>query len=283
MNTAPHHDSSYRGRIAPTPSGWLHEGHAATFRTAWERARACKGKLVYRTEDLDGQRCRPVFAAAAMEDLRWCGLDWDEGPDCGGPRAPYVQSERFGWFREVFERLCESGLLYPSPHSRAEIRRSKPGISPANGEPVFPPALRPERGSAGGSRTSKPVNWRFRVPDGRRISFEDGRCGRKTYQAGVDFGDFLVWRKDGVPSYELAVVADDHAMEITEVVRGEDLLVSTARQLLLYEALGWEPPAWFHCPLVLDPETGVRLSKTAGSRSLRAGRTPRRFSPSPSP
>jgi glutamyl-tRNA synthetase len=218
-----------------------------------------------------------------MEDLSWCGLDWDEGPDCGGPHGPYVQSERLEWFREVFQRLRETGLVYPSPHSRTEIKRYGPRISPANGEPIFPPALRPEGTTDGALHATCAMNWRFRVPEGRSICFMDGRCGEKAYEAGVDFGDFLVWRKDGFPSYELAVVADDHAMQITEVVRGEDLLVSTARQLLLYEALGWQPPAWYHCPLVLDPETGIRLSKTSRSKSLRAERMPRRFSPSPSP
>jgi glutamyl-tRNA synthetase len=107
------------------------------------------------------------------------------------------------------------------------------------------------------------------VPDGRPIHFHDGRCGEKTYIAGEDFGDFIVWKKDDWPSYELGVVVDDHAMEVTEVVRGEDLLVSTARQLLLYEALEWRAPEWYHCPLVIDPETGYRMSKTHKSRSLR--------------
>ena len=121
------------------------------------------------------------------------------------------------------------------------------------------------------------MNWRFQVPDGAVICFTDERCGPQRFVAGRDFGDFLVWRKDGLPSYELAVVADDHAMAITEVVRGADLLLSTARQLLLYRALGWTPPAFYHAPLVRDAE-GRRLAKRADAVSLRelrkAGMTP---------
>lgn len=266
MPGPPAPSSSYRGRIAPTPSGWLHLGHAATFKITWARARRANGVLVYRTEDIDPVRCRPEYAAGAMEDLRWWGLDWDEGPDCGGPCGPYIQSQRMECFEDVFERLRQAGLIYPSPHSRKEVDAAGAVKSPANGEALFPRSLRQPPCQ---NLPQEPVNWRFRVPDDKRIVFEDKRCGPVSYEAGSDFGDFLVWRRDGYPAYELAVVADDHAMHITEVVRGEDLLVSTARQLLLYEALGWEPPQWYHCPLVMDPATGARLSKTAGSLGLR--------------
>jgi glutamyl-tRNA synthetase len=149
---------------------------------------------------------------------------------------------------------------------------------------LFPPALRPPQDA--GREYFEPgcINWRFRVPDGRTIVFTDARCGDLRYTAGVDFGDFLVWRKDGFPSYELAVVADDHAMQITEVVRGEDLLMSTARQLFLYEALGWPPPRFYHCPLVRD-ESGQRLAKRHASLSLRTlreqGRQPEDLRQSP--
>ena len=266
------HPSSvaYRGRIAPTPSGLLHLGHAATFSIAHLRARAAGGTVVYRTEDLDPDRCRPEFAEAAMEDLRWWGLDWDEGPDCGGPFAPYVQSERMARFQADMEQLVAAGTVYASPHSRRHIAEAETAISPANQEAVFPPELRPARPTATRFDPQAEINWRFRVPDGRAVTFEDGRCGQVTYVAGQDFGDFLVWRRNGLPAYELAVVTDDHAMEITEVVRGEDLLVSTARQLLLYEALGRIPPAWYHCPLVIDPVTEHRMSKTHRSLALRA-------------
>ena len=276
-----------RGRLAPTPSGLLHAGHARTFAIAAERAGSAG--LVMRIEDLDGPRCRPEYAAAALEDLRWLGLEWTEGPDVGGPFGPYVQSERTAWYLEIWRRLEAAGVIYPSPHSRRDVDAAAtaphddPATDPAteppppgarslrdrvtpDAEPLFPTALRParwERAAAPGG-----VPWRFRVPDGRVIEFHDALCGTVRRTAGVDFGDFVVWRRDALPAYELAVVADDHAMEIEEVVRGEDLLTSTARQLLLYEALGWTPPAWCHTPLVCDAE-GNRLAKRSGGRAIR--------------
>ena len=251
-----------RGRLAPTPTGLLHVGHARTFAVA--AARAGSAGLVLRIEDLDGPRCRPEFTAAAMEDLRWLGLEWTEGPDVGGPHPPYVQSERAAWYLEVWRRLEATGLIYPSPHSRRDVEAA--ATAPHEGEPIFPPALRP----AGRERAAAPggVPWRFRAPDGRTIEFHDGLQGRVTRTAGVDFGDFVVWRRDDLAAYELAVVADDHAMEIAEVVRGEDLLTSTARQLLLFEALGWPPPAFAHAPLVCDA-TGRRLAKRTGGLAIR--------------
>ena len=276
-----------RGRIAPTPTGYLHAGHARTFAIAADRARGAG--LVLRIEDLDGPRCRPEFAAAALEDLRWLGLDWTEGPDMGGPHSPYVQSERADWFLEVWRRLEAAGAIYPSPHSRRDVEEAAnaphdpvspavqeaPSASERVCEPIFPPALRPthrERATAPGG-----VPWRFRVPDGRTIEFHDALKGTVCRTAGVDFGDFVVWRRDDLAAYELAVVADDHAMEIAEVVRGADLLTSTARQILLYEALGWTPPAFCHTPLVCDA-SGHRLAKRTGGLAIRelrhAGWTP---------
>ena len=264
-----------RGRLAPTPTGFLHVGHARTFALAADRAAGAG--LVMRIEDLDRDRCRPEFTAAALDDLRWLGLEWTEGPDVGGSHAPYEQSRRGDWFLEVWRRLEATGAIYPSPHSRRDVQEAAtaPHAAAGGGEPVFPRTLRP----ASWNRAAVPggVPWRFRVPDGRVIEFEDGRLGTVRHTAGVDFGDFVVWRRDDLAAYELAVVADDHAMEIEEVVRGEDLLVSTARQLLLYEALGWKPPRWFHAPLVVDAR-GERLAKRSGGlaiRDLRArGHTP---------
>ncbi|NCA10464.1 tRNA glutamyl-Q synthetase [bacterium] len=254
-----------RGRLAPTPTGFLHVGHARTFALA--AGRAAGAGLVIRIEDLDRDRCRPEFAAAALDDLRWLGLEWTEGPDVGGPHAPYEQSRRADRFLGVWRRLAAAGAIYPSPHSRRDVEEAATAPhTPAGGEPVFPPALRPaawDRAHAPGG-----VPWRFRVPDGRVIEFEDGRLGKVRRTAGIDFGDFVVWRRDDLAAYELAVVADDHAMEIEEVVRGEDLLTSTARQLLLYEALGWNPPRWFHAPLVVDT-AGQRLAKRAGGLAIR--------------
>jgi len=255
-----------RGRLAPTPTGLLHVGHARTFALAAERAGAAG--LVMRIEDLDGPRCRAEFVAAALDDLRWLGLVWTEGPDVGGPHGPYRQSERTPWFLDVWRRLEAAGVIYPSPHSRRDVEAAAvaPHESAGDGEPIFPPALRPprrERAAAPGG-----VAWRFRVPDGRTIDFQDAIQGLVRRTAGVDFGDFVVWRRDDLAAYELAVVADDHAMEIAEVVRGADLLTSTARQILLNEALGWPPPAFCHAPLVCDA-AGQRLAKRAGGLAIR--------------
>lgn len=260
----------YRGRLAPSPTGLLHLGHAATFTHAWQRARAAHGQVILRIEDLDSDRCRPEFVDAIGEDLRWWGLDWDEGPDRGGPHSPYHQSKRFCHYLRVWAALRDGGWIYPSPHSRKDLAAAL--AAPQEGdakEAVFPPELRPSPGTGRRASAPKGVNWRFRVPDGEIISFHDGRCGALRYTAGLDFGDFLVWRRDDVPAYELAVVVDDYAMEITEVVRGEDLLLSTARQILIYRALGWPPPAWWHAPLVRDA-TGRRLAKRNAALSLRA-------------
>jgi glutamyl-tRNA synthetase len=267
-----------RGRLAPTPTGHLHVGHARTFALAAERARRAGGTLVYRTEDLDASRCRPEFAAAAIADLRWLGLDWQEGPDVGGPCGPYVQSERLPWFAEVWRRLQASGAIYPCDKSRKDVSRSLTAPhAEDDAEPIFPPDLRPARGLGRELTAPGASNWRFRVPDGETIAFDDALRGPQAFVAGRDFGDFLVWRKDGFPAYELAVVADDHAMGITEVVRGADLLLSTARQLLLYRALGWTAPTWAHAPLIVDAD-GRRLAKRTAGLSIRelraAGRTP---------
>lgn len=234
---------------------------------AWSRARQAAGSLLYRTEDLDPHRCRPEFAEAAIEDLRWLGLDWDEGPDVGGPHAPYVQSKRGEWFLDIWAKLRDAGAIYPSPHSRKDVLHAATAPHGEDVEPIFPAAWRPAAGT--GREMTRPgaMNWRFRVPDGRILHFVDALQGGQCFTAGVDFGDFLVWRRDGVPAYEMAVVADDHAMGITEVVRGADLLLSTARQLLIYEALGWAPPAWCHVPLLCDG-AGRRLAKRHRSLSL---------------
>jgi glutamyl-tRNA synthetase len=277
--------SHYRGRLAPTPTGLLHLGHARTFWAAFERARQAGGTLLLRIEDLDPDRCRSEFTTAVFEDLGWLGLRWQEGPDVGGPCEPYVQSQRRPYYLEIWRRLYAAGAIYPSPHSRKDVdlallaphegpkriagENDLSGEEAADREPIFPVSLRPTAMPRPGEWIEPgSVNWRFRVPDREAIQFRDGRVGETCRVAGVEFGDFLVWRRDGSPSYELAVVADDHAMRISEVVRGEDLLTSTARQLLLYRALGWKPPEFFHCPLMLDA-AGRRLAKRSGSVALR--------------
>jgi glutamyl-tRNA synthetase len=262
-----------RGRLAPTPTGLLHVGHARTFALAARRAAGAG--LVMRIEDLDLPRCREEFTAAALEDLRWLGIEWTEGPDLGGPHAPYRQSERTAWYLDIWRRLEAARVIYPSPHSRKDVEEAGQAPHDRDAEPLFPASLRPDRWD----RATSPdgVAWRFRVPDGRVIEFADALCGTVRRTCGIDFGDFVVWRRDDLAAYELAVVADDHAMEIEEVVRGEDLLTSTARQILLYEALGWQPPAWCHAPLVRDA-AGHRLAKRTGGLAIRdlraAGRSP---------
>ena len=220
-----------------------------------------------RLEDLDSARCQPKFAAAALEDLHWLGLDWQEGPDCGGPFGPYCQSERDGLYRNTWRRLAAMRAIYPSPHSRRDLATAAIAPHPqTDGESIFPPHLRPTHWSLPADPGGVP--WRFRVPDGQKICFVDGRLGTVTRTAGIDFGDFVVWRRENLAAYELAVVVDDHLMGIDEVVRGEDLLTSTARQLLLYETLGWTAPRFFHAPLITDA-AGQRLAKRTGGLAIR--------------
>jgi glutamyl-tRNA synthetase len=271
MNSPPHSPPAaggYRGRLAPTPTGFLHLGHAATFLLAQQRARDAGGALILRIEDLDAPRCKPEFADAAMEDLRWLGLRWDEGPDVGGVHAPYRQSLRRERFLAAWAQLLANGFIYPCARSRKDVEAAARAPHEEDAEPLYPPEWRPPAGTGAGTPSPAGVNWRFRVPDGEHVSFHDARRGAQVFTAGADFGDFVVWRRDDVPAYELAVVADDHAMRVTEVVRGEDLLKSTARQLLLYRALGWTPPAWCHAPLLRDA-AGRRLAKRDNALSLR--------------
>jgi glutamyl/glutaminyl-tRNA synthetase len=340
--------ATYRGRLAPSPTGYLHLGHARTFWVAWRRARTAHGKLIFRNEDLDYQRCKPEFVQAMVEDLRWLGLDWDEGPEPlsnkdaqlrdrglssdhsshsaddlsgrGGAFGPYSQSERRSFYLDAWRKLRDSGLIYPCTCSRKDLERalSAPHEETLHGAPLHGAPLhgaasgqiaegsRSPRGAAAldqaqataektmndcGAQAPSPaekalseaqpgaatlqspndelpypgtcrekiatakdydspagVSWRFRVPDGETISFDDGYFGREEFVAGRDFADFLLWRRDDIPAYQLAVVVDDAAMQITEVVRGADLLKSTARQLLLIRALGISVTSI--CPLV---------------------------------
>ncbi len=301
---APTPTSGYRGRLAPSPTGYLHVGHARTFWTAWQRAREAGGALVMRMEDLDPDRSRPEFAEAAVEDLRWLGIRWQEGPDRGGPFAPYVQSKRRAVYLAAWRRLLHCGFLFPcrcsrkdietalgAPHERVIPATHGPAAhGPAaqgsvsagkfdleDDEPIYPGTCRHLQGDV--PQLPRPTsveldspgntNWRFRVPEGVAVEFEDRNLGQQRFVAGVDFGDFVVWRRDGIPSYQLACVADDAAMGITEVVRGADLLKSTARQILLNRALGYDNPAWYHCRLVVD-HSGRRLAKRHDALSLRA-------------
>lgn len=263
--TAMETPQKYRGRVAPSPTGYLHLGHAHTFWQAFQRAWEHKGVLIFRNEDLDPQRCRPEFADAMLEDLRWYGIEWQEGPDVGGAFGPYAQSERREFYLDAWSKLLRGGWIYPCLCSRKELALSASAPHDDNDEPIYPGTCRERRLTA---TAPAGMNWRFRVPDGERIEFVDQRMGKQTFEAGREFGDFLVWRRDDVPAYQLAVVVDDAAMQISEVVRGEDLLRSTARQILLQRALGLLTPEYYHCPLVMDG-SGVRLAKRHDALSLR--------------
>jgi glutamyl/glutaminyl-tRNA synthetase len=256
----------YRGRLAPSPTGLLHLGHARTFWTARQRARAQNGILILRNEDLDPARSKTEFADAMLADLRWFGFQWQEGPDSGGLFGPYAQSERRPFYLAALEKLRAAGCLYPCTCSRKDIQSAAHAPHEGDDELIYPGTCRFNQKS---KIENQKFSWRFLVPDGETISFTDGCLGPQQFIAGEDFGDFVVWRHDDVPAYQLAVVADDAAMQITEVVRGADLLVSTARQLLLYRALGLTPPAFYHCPLMAD-DSGRRLAKRHDSLSLRA-------------
>lgn len=272
-------NATYRGRLAPSPTGYLHLGHARTFWIAQARSRQHGGALILRNEDLDAARCKPEFVSAMIEDLCWFGFAWQEGPDCGGAFGPYTQSERLDLYRSAFATLRQAGFLYPCVCSRKDVLRALQAPHEGEDEPIYPGTCR-DKTAQEPAVNARAVNWRFRVPDGEAISFQDGGQGAQSFVAGKDFGDFVIWRSDDLPAYQLAVVVDDAAMGITEVVRGADLLKSTARQLLLYRALGLAAPAFYHCDLVVD-DSGVRLAKRHDALSLRTlreqGRHPREF------
>lgn len=259
--------TGYRGRIAPSPTGYLHLGHARTFLVAAERAQQSGGVLVLRNEDLDPDRCGPEFVSGMCEDLRWLGIRWREGPDCGGEYAPYSQSQRRDYYLAAWKQLRDGGFIYPCTCSRKDLAASVSAPNDSDDEPIYPGKCR-SRTDAKQYQEPAGVNWRFRVPKEQRIAFTDQHIGPQSYITGQDFGDFVVWRKDDVPAYQLAVVVDDHEMAVTEVVRGADLVKSTARQMLLFRALGWQVPCFYHCDLVRD-ETGGRLAKRNDALSIR--------------
>ncbi|HKS04208.1 MAG TPA: glutamate--tRNA ligase family protein [Chthoniobacterales bacterium] len=252
-----------------------------TFWRAQERAWKAGGKLVLRIEDLDRDRRRKEFADAISDDLRWFGLEWDEGPDIRGPFAPYVQSERRCYYVWALEKLRVGGFVYPCKCSRKDVMQASLAPHDENEEPIYPRTCRPSNASVAAAASAAKLeelppktaafsadkaaplaiatHWRFRVPDDERIDFVDKRVGKQSAVAGREFGDFIVWRRDDVPAYQLAVVVDDAAMQISEAVRGEDLLMSTFRQLLLYRALDLRPPKFItHLWFSMDPGNGLR-------------------------
>jgi len=267
-----------RGRYAPSPTGDLHLGNLRTALLAWLFARCAGGQFVLRVEDLDRPRTRQGATQRMLDDLRWLGIDWDEGPDVGGPYAPYTQSERQAIYSAYLQRLQEAGRIYPCYCSRAEIARAASAPHEDEG-PRYPGTCRhlsEERRrefEAAGRRPS----LRFRVDDERVITFHDLLMGQQQQHVQNVVGDFIVRRADGIFAYQFAVVVDDALMHINQVVRGADLLASTARQIALYEALDFAIPTFAHVPLMLDSD-GKRLSKRLRSEGLEplraAGATP---------
>ncbi len=262
-----------RGRYAPSPTGDLHLGNLRTALLAWLFARCAGGQFVLRVEDLDRPRTRRGATQRMLDDLRWLGIDWDEGPDVGGPYAPYMQSERQAIYAEYLQSLQDAGRIYPCYCSRAEIARaaSAPHEDEGQGYPGtcrhLSEAQRRELEAAG-----RRPSLRFRVDDERVVTFHDLLMGWQQQHVQNAVGDFILRRADGIFAYQFAVVVDDALMGINQVVRGADLLASTARQITLYEALGFAVPSFAHVPLVVDNE-GKRLSKrlqSAGLEPLRA-------------
>ncbi len=268
-----------RGRYAPSPTGDLHLGNVRTALLAWLAARRASGAFVLRIEDLDRPRTHPGATERLVADLRWLGLEWDEGPDVGGAYGPYEQSRRGALYDAALAELRRRGLLYPCFCSRAELARvASAPHGPGDEAPRYAGACRdlsPAQIRARLASGRRPA-WRARVPTGV-TRFVDGECGPQAQDVAAVVGDFIVRRSDGVIAYQLAVVVDDALMGVTQVVRGADLLDSTARQIWLFEALGWPVPAYHHVPLMTDT-TGAKLSKreaAAGLGPLRvAGMTP---------
>jgi glutamyl-tRNA synthetase len=252
------------GRLAPSPTGKLHLGHARTFLLAWWHARSRGGRVVMRIEDLDAPRVVPGAADSVLRDLEWLGLDWDG--------AVVVQSARLPEIDAAARALWDRGLAYPCVCTRGDIQNAQSAPHPGEAEPRYPGTCLGRFASVEQAErvTGKPAALRFRVPEGSgRVDWVDAVAGPMGSDVARDAGDFVIARKGGAPAYQLAVVVDDARDGVTEVLRGDDLLGSTGRQLLLQRALGLPHPAYAHVPLVTDA-AGRRLAKRADDLSLEA-------------
>lgn len=259
MNTPP------IGRLAPSPTGAQHVGNARTYLLAWLSIRSRGGRIVLRIEDIDSPRIKPGAAQQALDDLRWLGLDWDEGPDVGGPHAPYVQTQRVELYVAALDELKQAERVYPCTCTRSDIAEAASAPHVGQEGPPYPGTCA-GRPVADASRLDRPYAWRFRTSD-REQMIVDLVQGERRCNVRQELGDFVVSKMDGSPAYQLAVVIDDHAMGVTEVLRGDDLLPSAFRQLELYECFGWTPPEFAHVPLVVGPD-GRRLAKRHGDTRL---------------
>lgn len=257
---------STTGRLAPSPTGGLHIGHARTFLIAWLAARHAVGKVILRIEDLDASRVRAEAVHLMQIDLAWLGLNWDEGPDVGGPSGPYVQSERRVLYDEILERLKATESIYPCTCTRADIERAASAPHAEDEGPTYPGTCAGRSAADAASLGDRPFAWRFRVPAGL-VDWVDLYRGRLAMDPSRNGGDFIVARNGVGPSYQLAVVADDALMGVNQVIRGDDLIPSTPRQILLFQQLGWTVPHFGHVPLMIGSD-GRRLAKREGSIKL---------------
>ena len=251
------------GRLAPSPTGALHLGNARTFMVAWLKARSAGGRVVLRIEDLDHPRDKPGAAAQAVEDLRWLGFDWDE---------EFVQSERRAAYREAIGRLAAAGLAYPCVCSRRDVEAAQ--SAPHDGEQLrYPGTCRGRFATWEEAERAKGAApcWRFRTPPGSVVAFDDEFAGPYRQDVLEALGDFPLARDVDGAGYTLAVVVDDAAMGVTEVVRGDDLLPATPAQILVQRALGLPSPEYCHVPLVVGPD-GRRLAKRHGDTRISAYR-----------
>lgn len=251
------HQNTKAGRFAPTPSGRMHLGNVFCALLAWLAARASNAPVILRIEDLDPDRCSLDAAALLEEDLRWLGLDWDIG-GLEGEDGPWAQSQRTAFYEHYFRELQGKGLVYPCYCTRAELHAAQaPHLS--DGRAVYSGRCRNLTEQQRESFANRRPAWRLQVPD-ETITFEDGCLGYYQENLLQECGDFIIRRSDGVFAYQLAVVIDDALMGVGQVVRGNDLLSSTPRQLYLYRLLGLKPPRFYHIPL-LTAQDGRRLSK----------------------
>lgn len=259
-------ESAVRGRLAPSPTGAQHVGNARTYLLAWLSARAQGGQVVLRMEDIDSPRVKRGADRQAISDLRWLGLDWDEGPDVGGPFAPYVQTQRMEQYLQALARLQAAEMVYPCTCSRADVQAAASAPHAGQEGPIYSGACAQRSARDAIHLQGRPYCWRFRASNVLR-TLDDRTAGPQHMRVQRELGDFVVARADGSPAYQLAVVVDDHAMGVTEVVRGDDLLPSAFRQLELYDFFSWTPPRFAHAPLVVGPD-GRRLAKRHGDTRM---------------
>ncbi len=273
------------GRLAPSPTGALHVGNARSFLLAWLSVRQQGGRIVLRIEDIDSPRVKPWAMQATLDDLRWLGIDWDAGPEAittereTDPAIAYVQTQRLERYHQVLTQLIAADVGYACECSRSEVAQAasaphERSIQRLEG-PIYPGTCREKKLKLIGNAISDTDThtaavakfaWRWKFAEGE-VSWEDAVRGKQVARPDQQLGDFVIARGDGTPAYQLAVVVDDHDMSVTEIVRGDDLLCSTYRQLAILEHLGWSRPNYYHVPLVVGSD-GRRLAKRHGDTRL---------------